>query len=52
MAVDHVSEIQELRLLFNNYIIFASVYKNNSYSKYSWGLTPGPAILLLINKDI
>jgi len=27
--------------------------KNNPlYSKYSWGLTPSPAILLLINKDI
>ena len=25
MAVDHVSETQELWLLFNNYIIFASV---------------------------
>jgi len=22
--------------------------KINSYSKYSWGLTPGPAILLLV----
>jgi len=35
-----------------NYIKFAGVYKNNSlYSKYSWGLTSSPAILL-INKDI
>ena len=26
--------------------------KNSSYSKYSWGPTPGPPILLIINKDI
>ena len=26
--------------------------KKSSYSKYSWGPTPGPPILLIINKDI
>ena len=26
--------------------------KKRSYSKYSWGPTPGPPILLIINKDI
>ena len=40
-------------------VIFIRIYKicqvpikKSSYSKYSWGPTPGPPILLIINKDI
>ena len=46
-------EKNSCRLLLNIYILQVSI-KNNSYIfKISWGLTPGPAIfILLINKDI
>ena len=40
-------------LIFIYYIKSAKVpIKNSSYSKYYWSPTPGPPILLIINKDI
>ena len=40
-------------VIFIQYIKSAKMpIKNSSYSKYSWGPTPGPPILLIINKDI
>ena len=40
-------------VIFIYYIKSAKVpIKNSSYSKYSWSSTPGPPILLIINKGI